>query len=334
MSHFNSRVRTTGRSALTAILAPTLILCMGQRCAEPKFGMEGALVINDAALNTEHLDDPVGLTLAGGSHILAAGVGLVAGQPGTINLSVPLRMRVKQVILYWEGQAATEQEQGDTDQIILNGSIAVEGIRIGGPTGFLPDFWTSTYRADITDLALIRKGPNSLTVQGLDFGQSNNGAGILVVADDVFHTAHLQLKDGNDFAFFEFNAPLDQTEPVTFSFDAVDRIRTASITLLVSSVALGDPSSMFGRPTIIRFWVDGVLVEELVDALANSDGPEWDTLVHVMCLPAGATSLTVQILSADAGTGPFAGNLPASLTWSAVAMTLSHPTLGCLRQGK
>lgn len=276
------------------------------------------------AANTEQLDDPVGLTLADGSDILAAGVGLLGGQPDTISIEIPDGVTVEQVLLYWEGQAETAGEQGDTDEIVLEGSIIVEGVRIGGPTRFgpLPDFWTSTYRADITGLDLIAVGPNDLTIEGLDFSQRNNGVGILVVVDDGVNTTDLQLKDGNDLAFFDYAPPLDTTAPVTFDFPASTEDRTASLSLFVSSVALEDPTSTFGRPTIIRIWVDDVFVEDLVDELENSDGPEWDTVVRLVDIPAGATSLTVQILSEDAGTGQFAGNLPASLTWSAAGLAL------------
>lgn len=317
---------TKRRTAFIVIsLIPMAALCMGQQCAESKVVLDSALVVNQVATNTEQLGVPIGLTLASGSDILTDGVGLVDAQPGTLEIFVPVGATVEQVILYWEGQAATETEQGDTDEITLNGTITVEGIRIGGPTGFLPDYWTSTYRADITDLNLINVGPNSITVEGLDFGQRNNGAGIMVVIDDGLTTADLQLRDGNDFAFFQYAPPLDTTVPVTFTFAASSEDREAALNLFVSSVALEDPSGEFGRPSVIEISIDGVLAETLVDVLYNSSGPEWDALLYKLTIPAGATSITVQVLSEDAGSGPFAGHLPASLTWVAANFILFPP---------
>jgi hypothetical protein len=43
-------------------------------------------------------------------------------------------------------------------------------------------------------------------------------------------------------------------------------------------------------------------------------------------IPAFATSLTVQLLSMDAGTGPFAGGLPASMIWVTASFAMNTPT--------
>ena len=41
--------------------------------------------------------------------------------------------------------------------------------------------------------------------------------------------------------------------------------------------------------------------------LSPLDVPEWESLTAPFIVPAGATSLTVQVLSEDSGEGPFAG---------------------------
>lgn len=278
---------------------------------------------------TEILGDPVGLELAMGSDILMAGVGLVDVQPGIIDIEIPAGNSVEQVLLYWEGHETTKTGQGETDTIMING-IEVTGDRIGGPTFFFvaPDGRanTSTYRADITALDLLVEGPNALTVEGLDFDRRNNGAGVLVVVDDGVSTTELQLKDGNDAAFAKFGTPLDTTVPVTYEFEAADVDRTAWLSLFVTSVSREDPSGAIGRPTVVEISIDDVLVEELVDQFVNSDGPEWDTLVHAITIPAGATKVTVQLLSKDLGTGPFAGNLVASMVWITSSFALLSPT--------
>ncbi len=273
---------------------------------------------------TEMLGPPLGLTLAPGTDFLIAGVGLKDAQPGTIRLDVPPGAAVRQVILYWEGLDTVPS--ADTDTILVNG-ISVTGDRIGGPTLFfsLPvDGYTSTYRQDITNLGLIAGGTNDVAVSGLDFGFVNCGAGLMVVIDEGADSI-LQLRDGNDAAFFNFAPPLNTTAPVSFAFPASTAPRVAALDMFFASVALEDPSGNFGRPTVINIMVDGVIVEQLVDSLFNNDGPEWDSLSHEVIIPAGATTLTVQALSQDSGTGPFAGNLPASLVWLACGLAVESP---------
>ncbi|MEZ4673619.1 MAG: hypothetical protein R2932_05155 [Caldilineaceae bacterium] len=129
---------------------------------------------------TETLGPP-SLTVASGTGIVAAGTGLVT-QPGTINITVPAGATVKQVLLYWEGQMATNISGDDT--IRLNGTTNVTGKLIGGSTLFFSGAFSSAFRADITDLNLIGAGANTLTVDSLTFTRVSNGAGILVIYDD------------------------------------------------------------------------------------------------------------------------------------------------------
>ena len=130
---------------------------------------------------------------------------------------------------------------------------------------------------------------------------------MLVIVDDGVNTADLQLYDGNDYAFTECGCPdddeFDVVVPVTYTFEAAAEDRTAKVSLFVSSVALEDPAGEEGRPSVVSFKIDGVLVEELYDQLNNSDGAEWDTLIHEITIPARAESLTVQLHSVDSGNG-------------------------------
>jgi hypothetical protein len=146
-----------------------------------------------------------------------------------------------------------------------------------------------------------------------------------VIVDDGTDLADIQIQDGNDSAFINFNIPLDTTEPVTFDFAPADVDRTARLALFVGSVALEGPSGP-GRPSVVNIEIDGVPTEQLVDVLNSVDGNEWDTLSHTVTIPAFATSLTVQLLSMDAGTGPFAGGLPASMIWITASFAMNTPT--------
>lgn len=287
--------------ARTALLTSTLVLA--------------GLVSTARADGTEQLGfNP---NIAPGSAVIVAGTGLGgfgANVPGTISFDVPGGVSVEQVLLYWEGHAATELEQGATDTIVVEG-IVVEGDRIGGPTRFFNMAWSSTYRADITGLGLVTNGLNDLDVSGTDFGTANNGAGVLVVVDDGVNTTDIAVADGDDNAFIGFPPPLDTTTPVTYAFAAAAVDRVAPLAMFFGSAAAK-------RPSIIQILVDGMLSESLVDELNDGEGPEFDIVRHDVHVPAGATSVTVQCLSADSGIGPYAGKLPVSLTWIASAFVL------------
>ncbi len=280
------------------------------------------------ANGTEMLGPPIGLSIAPGSQIIAAGVGLRDGQPGNIEISIPSGKAIAQVILYWEGIDTSATGQGPTDTILLNGTASVTGDRIGGPTLFFTSpvtGWTSTYRQDITNLALLGPGKNLLAVSGLDFGFADCGAGILVVLDDGLNTADLQIRDGSDAAFVNFAPSLDTTVPVTFDFAPAPVDRIASLENFFGSVALEGPGGQIGRPSIVRVTTSNGVTTDFVDRLMNNDGNEWDTLRVEVPVAAGVNSLTIQALSEDSGSGPFAGNLPASLIWLTSALSIVTP---------
>jgi len=253
--------------------------------------------------------DPAGLGppsigVSPGTGIVGAGTGLIT-QPGIINLNVPLGVNIQQVILYWEG--LSPNPPGD-NTIEVNG-VPVIGTLIGGPTLFFPNNFSTTYRADITALAQangwVVPGANILTISGMDYEiggvGENDGAGILVIFDDgTFPKAQINLRDGNDLAFAGFAPPLDATVAQTFNFPAAGFPRQADVVLFVGSVDVN-------RNSIIRITTGGN-VTDIVDLLGNTDGPQWDTVSSSVVVPAGANSISFEILSAG-------GPDPASLAW-------------------
>ncbi len=265
---------------------------------------------------TETLGTP-SISIASGSGIVAKGTGLMT-QPGTININVPTGTTIKQVLLYWEGQHTTPN--GD-DTITVNGN-SVTGTLIGGPTNFFfgasvnKFVKSSSYRKDITDLGIIHPGSNIVTVTEQSFNYRNNGAGIIVIFDNG-QSANVQLKDGNDLAYFQFAPPLDTTVTQTFTFEPATINRIATISMFFSSVR-----DVVGfHPSVIEIRVDGVLVQEIIDALNSGDGLEWDTLVAPVDIPAGATSLSIKALSKNKGTTTLR---PASLTWIVAGMSIPN----------
>jgi hypothetical protein len=272
---------------------------------------------------TETLGTP-SIPIAQANGTASGGVGLLLAQPGVINVSVPADATVNQTLLYWEGQfVCTNLDQTDCSTqpdptIDVNGT-SVTGTLIGGPTFFFVgpggNYFSATFRADITSLDVVGPGNNAVSVGGLTF-TNNNGAGIVALySSPSAPAASVQLVDGNDLAFRDFAPTLDATVPQTFNFSASNTDRTAPLTLLASSVADGRY-----RPNTVVV-TSGANTQTFLDPLQSLDGREWDTVTLNVTIPAGATSVTVQLVSDDHGTG----GLPASLTWSAASLTVPAP---------
>ncbi len=252
---------------------------------------------------TETLGPP-SIAIAPGSGVVTAGTGLKT-QPGTVELSVPDGAVVRQVLLYWEG--AHYRDDAPDDSIVVDGTT-VAGTLIGGPTFFFPDFdinppdnvFTSAFRADITDLGLVSDGPNSLTLSGLSFSFRNDGASIVVVYDDSSGVASISVVDGLDNAFDGFPEPRRSTVPQSLAVAPAPFDRTAALTLMVASVTDD------GRTSAVEVTSGGVTTV-MTNVLASNEGPEWDNLTLPVTVPAGATDVTVRIVSN--------GDLPASVVW-------------------
>ena len=124
---------------------------------------------------TEELGTP-GITIAGGTGLLAAGTGTEAGNAGTIEITVPADKTVEEVILYWVGrpQPDTVPVPSEPTMTIMVNEQMVIGDLIGGgavyvgqennptpPPGQIPvdvPINALTYRAVITGLDLIQPG--------------------------------------------------------------------------------------------------------------------------------------------------------------------------------
>jgi hypothetical protein len=252
----------------------------------------------------EILAPPVGITIESGSMILAAGTGLYM-QPGTIDITIPVGVTIKQVLIYWHGTVNHD------DTINIDGT-EITGSLIG--TGFSDRF---CYRADITTGGFVDPGPNSLSVSGLTF-DVNNGAGVLVIIDDGFDAAEIDLRDGDDFAYAPMDPPYDTTVAQTFFFTPEDVNRSATLSMFFASVS-GTASTGGFRPTAIEVTAGGTttVYNDLLDSV---DGMEWDTRILSVDIPAYADSLTVQALSVD-NPGGESGN-PASFDWIAAALSI------------
>ena len=153
-------------------------------------GVASAFVMASAGPALAEGDETLGapsIEIASGSGIAAGGVGTYGTGEGTIEVTVPDGVEIRQVLLYWEGQTSTGYEP---DAEVTVGGTAVTGTPLSSaPIPFYPevdpDVSSSAYRADITELGLIQPGANSVDVSDLEFIRNNgrqevniaNGAG-------------------------------------------------------------------------------------------------------------------------------------------------------------
>ncbi len=272
---------------------------------------------------TETLGTP-SITIANGSGFAEGGVGMVGVASGVLDITVPAGATVNQALLYWAG--GTTGAPGD-DAIMVDGT-EIQGELIGGPVDFFSvsgvNYFFSGYRADITDMGIVSAGANSFTISGFDFDNTggtldeNNGASILVIFDDGTE-ADLSLLDGLDMAFFKFVPTLDATVPQTFTFGAEGADRNGDLVIMSGSVGEG-------RPNQIKVTTSAG-DQMFVDVLGSFDALLWDSLILSVFIPAGDTSLTVELIST-----PSEDPLGASLGWigAGLSVPVTPPALGSL----
>jgi len=254
-----------------------------------------------------------------GSGFVEGGTGMVDTDTGNFDVTVPAGATVVQALLYWEG--GTTSDNGD-DTISING-VSVTGALIGGPTNFFENYNFYAYRADITAEGMVVAGLNSFEITEFDFDFSdntldeNNGAGLLVIYDDG-SLADLSLADGLDMAYFNFAGTLNSTVPKTFTFNAEGADRVADLVVFAGSVGVD-------RPNQIK--VTTSAGDQIFDnVLGSSEGLLWDSHVIVVDVPAGATELTVELISVDS-TNPRG----ASMAWIGTGLALPvTPELACI----
>lgn len=264
---------------------------------------------------TEALGAPT-LTLATGSGIAHGGVSMEGVSSAELTVSVPANAEIRQVLLYWAG--GTTAASGD-EQVSLDG-VPVQGQLIGGPTWFYTFesnvYRFSAYRADITDLDLVTPGVNTLTLSDFSFTtmavDENNGASVVVIWDDG-GTTGIQLRDGLDMAYYGFSGVLNTTVPQTFAVTPAASDRLADLVILAASVGRNRPTRVLVTTTA------GVQMFE--DPMGGLDGTQWDSRQLPILIPAGATEVTVQVVSTES-------NDPrgASLGW--VCAALAVPAAG------
>lgn len=119
----------------------------------------------------------------------------------------------------------------------------------------------------------------------------------------------LTLVDGADFAFkgFDFKPNLGTTAEKTFTFPAASVDRTARIGLYVADAE-------HSRPDTIVVKVGGNVVNTIFNDLDGFFGPNADLESIPVSIPAGATNVSVQLLS-EGNSTPIGTALPDSIVW-------------------
>lgn len=276
--------------------------------------MVTALVAHESVADGSEQLASAAIPLAQGSGFAIGGTGLFeysnsgyTNLPGQIFVAVPADATVEQVLLYWNVEVYHPSHADN--EAVVNG-VPVVGQSIGGPTHFFSSVNYQSFRADITGLGVVQPGANTVEVSEIDSSYRTTGAGIVVIYDDGT-PADLRLDDGLDLAYWNFAGDLNSTAPVTWSIIPTTTDRVAEIPLLVGSV--GD-----ARPNVIEVQV-GSTVYTYVDLLTSIDGTEWDSQLLEVPVPAGASEVTVQILSED---GNNTGRNPASIAWIAAGLAV------------
>lgn len=264
---------------------------------------------------------PPAVTIASGTDAVMAGVGTQAhpDTPVTLDVDVPAGATVHQVLAYWQGQMTSEFGPDRPDNEISFDGSSVTGVQVSAPTNpYLGElYWT--YRADITALGLVRAGANAITVSDMNFVSNlyspsgNKGVGLVVIYSDGSRSRLAGYVDGQDYAYAGFGAPLDTTRPQTFSFAAASRDRAATLGLLVGDTLDYNETGVAGNVISGRFSSGQTFT--VVNQLQSRRGADFDAENLPITVPAGATSLTVQILSEG-------GDNPASFAWIGAGLTL------------
>lgn len=260
-----------------------------------------------------------GLTLTGD------GQGLIGWGGVPQNLTVDVQGTVRFALLYWAGrQRPCDQEPAGSgpcqfvqpyrDQEITFDGTPITGTVIGTEeqpvTGGGP-ILNIGYFADVTSL-VSAKGVGNHTFTFADGNPGSNlwhlsGATLLVAytlpGDNNWY--RVLIHDGLDFAFGPDPTPGDTrvTAPVTLNHGANGSARTADLWIVLGDGTPDRPDhvTISNNPTSFN-------------ALNGSDGPQWDTDVMPINIPAGVGSTTVQAVSAPNNQNP------DSLLWQVLAL--------------
>ena len=261
----------------------------------------------------EIVDDLSQLDVGAATGMVANGAGLFGGVPtAQIQASVPPGATIVGAYLYWgaRGDDVDPSEivvEKDLVSVMVTGAYAGESV-IPGPD-------SHTLRVDLFPLF----GDWSAETQTVDIDvptdEGIEGASLVLLYTEST-PGSLLLWDGNDFAYL-----LDglETQERNFDFAMSTEERDADLWVIV-----GDVEGT--RPHRLDYEVDGGAIGSVENPFGEGsptrNGPEWDTYLMDLTIPAGSQSVRVQLFSENNGTG--IGD-PASMYWVVGALQIADP---------
>lgn len=287
----------------------------------------GCLLFMAAAVQATPLQ--ISLDIQGqGLAVSEGGVGTVGIGSGSRSFTVDIGGPVQAALLYWAGRDRPCPQSGGVcvvpfqpykDQVIRLDSTLITGTIIGTegqPASAAGPINNIGYLANVTSLVRA-KGTGLQTFTVRDGNTASNlfrwtGVGLLVIYTDPADSAQWRIitYHGLDFAYGAdpTPGPTRVTDPVTFNHGADTVARQAKLRIFS-----GD--SVANRPDRIDISNN----PSVFNSLDGSDGPMWDTDVHVINIPAGVGSTTVQLFSAPPNMNP------DSLLWTLGVLRLPLP---------
>jgi hypothetical protein len=266
-----------------------------------------------------------GLTLS------QTGKGLMGWSGGPENLTVNIGGPVRFALLYWGGRErpCTLDASGTNcpftqpykdQQMVFNGT-PVTGTVIGTetqPQSAGGPIFNIGYYADVTGIvSAAGTGSKTFTISDGN-GASNlwrlDGAGLIVGYRDAANPAFYRVViwDGMDFAYGDDPTPGDNrvTAPANLNHGAQSVNRTADLYLLAGDgeASRPDNTTVSNNPTFFNI-------------LNSAAGPQFNSEIRSITIPANTSVTTVQMNSAPAGQNP------DSLLWLLVALRVGVPNL-------
>lgn len=263
-----------------------------------------------------------------GLTLVEDGAGLVEWGGTPVDLEVNVGGTVRFALLYWAGRErpCTLDASGTTcpfSQPFLDQEVVFEGVPLTGtvigtetqPASGGGPILNVGYFADVTSI-VAAAGPGPQSFSFADGNPASNfwrfdGVGLMVGYTDASNpnVYRVILWDNMDFAFGIDPTPGDTrvTSPVTFNHGANPAARSAELYLFMGDGEIDRPdeTTVSNNPTLFNI-------------LDNSDGPQFNTDMFTINIPAGVGTTTVQMFSR-----PLDQN-PDSLLWVLAALRVQQ----------
>lgn len=263
-----------------------------------------------------------------GLTLVEDGVGLVNWGGTPVDLEVNVGGNVRFALLYWAGRErpCTLDASGTTcpfSEPFLDQQVVFEGVPLTGtvigtetqPISGGGPILNVGYFADVTSI-VAAAGPGNQSFTFADGNPASNfwrfdGVGLMVGYTDASNpnVYRVVIHDGMDFAFGPDPTPGDTrvTAPVHLNHGANPTARSAELYLFVGDGEIDRPdnATVSNNPTIFNL-------------LDNSDGPQWNTDMFTINIPAGAGTTTVQLNSEPVNQNP------DSLLWVLAAIRVEQ----------